>query len=189
LEILKSAKKSLGNAIYVETESGFHPNYINESTQAEVDIFMRQNGFILFDLLQLRMPLNNKFKEHARAKAQLLWCECKWIKDLITIDQNNEFEKLNLNRAKAIKYLLICAINGVYDYGYEYARIFNKHKLIDDDELKYLSEIENWKLANSNKVNGNKNKRTAISKVKSLVKKLLKKNINLSSALLKSMSN
>lgn len=181
LEILGSAKKGLTNAIYVETESGFHANYINESTQAEVDTFMRKNGFILFDLLLKRMPLNNQFKNFARPNAQVLWCECKWIKDLITIEQNNEFEKLNLKRPKALKYLLICAVNGAYDYGFEYAKIFNKHKLIDDNELEQLSEIDQWKFSDSNE--------TGSSEVsfKSLIKKLLKKNIKISSGLLKRM--
>lgn len=183
LEILKSAKNGLKNTIYVETESGFHPNYVNESTQAEVDIFMRQHGFILFDLLLKRMPLNNKFKDYARPNAQILWCECKWIRDLISIDENNEFEKLNLNRSKALKYLLICAVNGAYDYGYQYAKIFHKYKLIDDSELEHLSKIDYWKLMDKNETSGNK------SAIKSLVRKLLKKNIKISSALLNRMKS
>jgi FkbM family methyltransferase len=181
LEILKSAKKRLKDAIYVETESGFHANYINESTQAEVDIFMRQSGFILFDVLLKRMPLNNPFKDHARKSAQVLWCECKWIKDLLTIEQNNEFQKLNLTRSKALKYLLICAVNGAYDYGFEYAKIFNKYNLIDNEELERLSKIDHWKFTDNNEPGANK------SVISSFVKKLLKKNINLSSALLNRM--
>jgi hypothetical protein len=164
----------------VETESGFHPNYINESTQADVDLFMRRNGFILLGLLQRRMPLNNEFKDFARPHAQVLWCECRWLKDLITIDQNNQFGKLNLSRSKALKYLLICAVNGVYDYGFEYAKIFYKHSLIDRGELEYLSKIENWKFPERDRIN-------ARSKFKLFLRKLLRKNIAISTKWLKTM--
>jgi FkbM family methyltransferase len=174
LEILSSANVALKRAIYVETESGFHANYVNESTQAEVDLFMRQNGFILFGLLERRMPLNNEFKNESRAKAQVLWCECKWLRDLITVDQNNEFDKLEIDRPKALKYLLICAVCGIYDYGLEYAKIFKKHGLIDDFEFNELLDFEKWSFKNKSFTN---QKNSFDARQKSLVKSILVKNI------------
>lgn len=185
LEILKSASRGLKQAIYVETESGFHPNYINESTQSEIDNFMRQNGFILFDILPRRMPLKNHFKDYGRPNAQVLWCECKWIRDLITASKKNRFSELRINRAKALKYLMILAVNGIYDYGLEYAKIFHKHKLIDDNELEELSHIDTWRFVDLNETTGTKNIDSSISfKFKLLFKKALYKNIQLSSRLL-----
>jgi FkbM family methyltransferase len=184
LEILKSAKAALERAIYVETESGFHANYVGESTQADVDVFMRQNGFILFGLMERRMPLKNKFKEYARPNAQVLWCECKWLRDLISVDQKDKFQELRIDRSKALKYLLVCAVSGMYDYGLEYARIFNKHKLIDDNELKLLSEIGAWNLIDHrNLKNRSRNEHGKKLSFKSLFIRILLKNMQISQKL------
>jgi FkbM family methyltransferase len=189
LEILKSAKNNLKDAICVETESGFHSNYINESTQAEVDLFMRQNGFLLFGIMERRMPLNNKFKDYARPNAQVLWCECKWVKDLISADENGQFNELGISRSKALKYLLILAVQGIYDYGLAYAHIFNKYKLIDDYELQELSDISNWEFQKEQREEnrGSPGSKTS-SYLKLLMKKVILKNIHISSKMLSYLS-
>lgn len=149
LEILSGAQELVNDAIYVETESGFTPNYIKESTQAQVDEYMRSKGFLLFDLILYRMPQNNLFKEVNTDHAQLLWSESVWLKDYLTLHKKNELvPEKNINREKALKALTICAVQGCIDYGFELSKIFNELGLLSKSELENLSDKRAWSLGN-----------------------------------------
>ena len=143
LQILQGGEQLINNAFYVETESGFTPNYINESTQSQVDEYMRSKGFLLFDLILYRMPLDNRFKNICK-KSQLLWTEAIWLKDYITLFQQNKLKSNDLSREKALKILLLCSIQGCIDYGYELAKIFSKLHLITMEEFSLLEDERNW---------------------------------------------
>jgi FkbM family methyltransferase len=147
LEILKGATELLDQSIYAETESGFTPNYENESTQAEVDEYMRSKGFLLFDLILSRMPLDNMFKNANESKAMLLWSESVWLRDYITMFNSNSLVPgTNISREKCLKALAICAIQGCIDYGFEIARIFYELRLLTRVELESLEKKSAWKL-------------------------------------------
>ncbi len=147
LEILSGAGKLLDDAIYVETESGFTPNYIKESTQAQVDEYMRSKGFLLFDLILYRVPQNNAFKDANPTRAQLLWSESVWLRDYISLYKTNRLiPGKNINRVKALKSLVICAVQGCVDFGLELAKIFHALHLLSDAEFARLSDEREWKL-------------------------------------------
>lgn len=153
LEILKGAGGLLDRAIYVETESGFTPNYINESTQAQVDEYMRSKGFLLFDLKLSRVQHDNIFKKVNKDRGLLLWSESVWLRDYISLYQKNALVVgNNISREKAIKALTICSIQGCFDYGFELAKIFRELDLISHQELDSLTKPDEWLLAERSEV-------------------------------------
>lgn len=144
--ILEGGKSKIRQALYVETESGFTPNYIGESTQADVDIYMREQGFLLFDMLTYRMPYSNNFADLEERKSQLLWAESVWLRDLIAMYSNNDNILTDADRIIFLKMTLLCAVLGAYDYGLALVQLGHKLGLLSDDELNRLSKIDNWLL-------------------------------------------
>lgn len=147
LPILTNAGVLLQQAFFVETETGFVENYIGESTYAEIDLFMRSKGFLLFDINTThRIARDNHFKETPSGAEQILWCEATWMKDYVTLINNGSMNAAGIVREKALKILIICGLQGCVDYGYELAVLFNQLHLIDADELKTLADKKAWLL-------------------------------------------
>lgn len=143
IPILNDAKIVLDEVFYLETENGFAKNYINESTFAEIDMFLKDHNFMLFDInTNHRVSRKNKINGEFGSREQILWAESVWLKDYITIfNENPNFE---LNREKAIKILIICAFQGCYSYGLELAELFKLKNYITEEELFSLLKIEGW---------------------------------------------
>lgn len=144
--ILEGGNSKIKQALYVETESGFTPNYVGESTQADVDIYMREHGFLLFDLVTYRMPYQNSFANLVDRKSQLLWSESVWLKDLIAMYGNKDISLTDVDRFIFLKMVILCAVLGTYDYGLAVVQLGHKLGLMSDDELARFSKIENWLL-------------------------------------------
>ncbi len=147
LEILKGAGGLLDRAIYVETESGFTSNYVGESTQAEVDQYMRSRGFLLFDLKLSRMSHDNVLQGANPDRAMLLWSESVWLRDYVALfNARTLVPGANIDRKKAIKVLAVCAIQGCADFGLECAQVFWKLGLLSEEEFESLKNEEAWRL-------------------------------------------
>jgi FkbM family methyltransferase len=149
LPILANAGEILEKSFFVETETGFVENYLGETTYSQIDDFMRSKGFLLFDLnTSHRIARNNIFKETTTGAEQLMWCEATWLKDYIFLIEQGKMDKNHITREKALKILIICALQGCLDYGYELASCFWQLKLIDFAELASLEKENNWLLSN-----------------------------------------
>jgi FkbM family methyltransferase len=144
--ILSGSTRALESALYVETESGFTPNYIGESTQAEVDMYMREKGFLLFDLTLFKMPYNNEFAHISPSNGQLLWSESVWLKDLIKLYADPGKTLNDADRIVFLKMLVLCAVVGCYDYGLAIAIRALQLNLINQVEFDTLSNFDNWQL-------------------------------------------
>ena len=141
LRILQSSGAVLDRAFYVETESGFVSNYRGESTQAEVDLFMRERGFLMFDINpNHRITRANAFAKGVDTRAQPLWCEAVWLKDYPRLGT------ADLTRAKALKALLLCAAHGFLDFGLELAECFGRDGLLTEAEVQALRDPLAWAL-------------------------------------------
>lgn len=139
LKILQSSGAILDQAFYVETESGFVSNYVGESTQAEVDLFMRDRGFLMFDINpDHRITRANEFAKGIETRAQPLWCEVVWLKDYVRLGTEG------LTEAKALKALLLCAGHGFLDYGLELAALFHRDGLLSEEQFTALASPEAW---------------------------------------------
>lgn len=152
LRILKNAGRLLDNTFYLETENGFTRNYTGENTYAELDEFLRESGFLMFDInTDHRIPRKNIFAKHPTGKEQILWAESVWLKDYIGLDRHGKFEKLQISRDDAKKALVICAIQGCIDFGYELADFFKLKQLISKAEFDNLSKSSDWAFLISSK--------------------------------------
>lgn len=152
LPIFLSAPDIIDNAFLVETETGFVENYKGETTFTQISEFMQKKDFLLFGInTSHRVSRNNQFSNKS-SNQQILWCEAMWIKDYVAIEQK---VGLNIDRAKALKALMLCANHGCIDYGFELSTLFFEKKLITDSEYKSLKDIKGWYLQkpkSSNKI-------------------------------------
>jgi FkbM family methyltransferase len=141
LPILRSATRLLQDVFCVESETGFVENYVGETVAAQVDEFMRENGFLMFDMTIHRVGRANRFDRHSRQ--QPLWCESLWMRDYLALDSWDIPVPLP-DRLQALKSLYICRALGFPDYGLELARYFHSHGLLSDEELVSLTDSSTW---------------------------------------------
>jgi hypothetical protein len=147
LPILAGAIKNVKSAFLIETETGFEENYIRETTFQQISTFMNENDFLLFDLnSNHRVSRKNHFS-YLTGNGELFYCEALWLKDYISIEKR---EGLHIDRAKALKALILCANHGCIDYGYELATLFRNNNLITESELNTLREDKSWALIKTN---------------------------------------
>ena len=148
LPILSNADALLDRAFYIETETGFVENYCGETTYAQIDEFMRDHGFLLFDInVRHRISRNNQFQHRPSGGEQILWCEATWLRDYASSTAKDQVA--TLERGKALKSLLLCALQGCPDFGFELAETFHKYNLLSDSELGLLSQRSTWNLQRS----------------------------------------
>lgn len=143
LPILENAPSKVKSAFLIETETGFVENYKGESTFAQISNFMKENNFLLFDLnSNHRESRDNELSETSKNQ-EILWCEALWLKDYLKLEEQ---EKLDIDRVKALKSLILCANHGCIDYGLELAELFVQKKLISNEEYQDLKNENNWQL-------------------------------------------
>lgn len=141
LPILRSASTVLSDTFCVETETGFVENYVGETVAAEVDEFMRDNGFLLFDIKIHRVGRANRFAQQSRQ--QPLWCESLWMRDY-KASESWDIDVPPPSRTQATRALYICKTLNFPDYGFELARDFHSQGLLNDRELALLSDSRIW---------------------------------------------
>jgi len=143
LPILKTSHEVLKSVFYLETENGFTQNYEGETTFAEIDLFLRENDFLMFDINTThRVSRSNRVTGDYGPREQLLWAESVWLRDWVAVV--NKHGTLELTRAQALKSLLICAFEGCYSFGVELASLFAEFKLVTRGELDRLHSQDAW---------------------------------------------
>jgi len=146
LPILKGGKKILDNVFYLETETGFLDNYEGETTFSQVSEYLLRQNFIMFDINpNHRIRRKGPFAKSEQSLGQPLWCEAVWLKDLIQCHKQGTLPAID--RAKAIRCLLLCASNAFYDFGYELAELFcHELGVLSHTDLDVLTNIDSWKI-------------------------------------------
>ena len=141
LEILKSGQSLLETSmfgIYIETE--FQELYKGQSLFADIDKYLRNIGFILFDIDRVLMRRHNYSTEYYSRK-QISHCHCLYFKPPENIDgQTNEsltnkFEQL----------LLIAIANEHYDLAREICSVEpSRYLLFEKHGNALLDELEDY---------------------------------------------
>lgn len=145
LPILSRAVDILESAFYVETETGFTQNYIGETTFSQLDGFMQAQGFLMFDInTNHRVPRDNYFKNYPSGKEQILWAESVWLKDYIELERRGLFDISMFNERKIKKILILCSLQGCYDFGLELAEFFHTKGFLSKKEISCLKSIDAW---------------------------------------------
>jgi FkbM family methyltransferase len=150
LPILSKAGHLLDSCFFVETETGFTENYIGETTFSQLDRFMQENDFLMFDInTSHRIARNNRFKDSPSGHEQILWAEATWLRDYVGMDQKGKFDAVGFNTHKARKVLVLCALQQCYDFGYELAGFFHHKGFLSAEEYEDLGEISAWHIHDS----------------------------------------
>jgi FkbM family methyltransferase len=117
LDVLHGATTLLNKTILaIQIEVEFSPLYINQPLFAEVDTFLRQQKFSLFDLYSSYRPRNiiNQYSRYHR-HGQILWGDAFYLRDLL-LDQFSQEEK---KPDKILKLTCVADVMGFYDYALE----------------------------------------------------------------------
>lgn len=85
LDVLKGATRTLGKTAVVELEVEFVPLYKDQPLFAEIDMFMRANGFLLHKFHEVAGRAMRPFlvdNDLFKPLSQLLWANAVYIKDV-----------------------------------------------------------------------------------------------------------
>ena len=141
LEILMSGQLLLESSIlgiFIETE--FQELYEGQSLFADVDKYLRNLGFILFDIDRVLMRRQNYSKEYYSRK-QISHCHCLYLKPLSLINEQNS-KSLN-NKLEQL--LVITMANEHYDLAREICSIEpSRYLLFEKHGKSLLDELEDY---------------------------------------------
>jgi FkbM family methyltransferase len=116
LDVLEGARNILSSgtlAIQIEVE--FSHLYTNQPLFADVDTFLRNHDFTLFDLTQsYRLKARSPIRSSARS-GQLLWGDAYYFRDLIREDMNDKLK----SPERILKLACIADIMNFPDYALE----------------------------------------------------------------------
>jgi hypothetical protein len=81
LEVLKGSQNLLSKSVLaIQAEVEFSPLYVGEALFADVDRFMREQGFVLFDLLPPHRGQRSPLRSQERP-GQILWTDVFYLRD------------------------------------------------------------------------------------------------------------
>ncbi len=91
LAVLKNAREKLKETLFVQTEAAFYPLYKNQPLFADIDIFLRENGFYLHTFERV---LTRAFKPITSQKSPAGGLNQVFEADAVYVRQFTEFDKL-----------------------------------------------------------------------------------------------
>ncbi|MFC2140538.1 FkbM family methyltransferase, partial [Candidatus Auribacterota bacterium] len=125
LAILEGSTKTLNNVWGVEVEVEFTKLYKDQPLFADVDNFLRQFGFQLFDLRPFYWKRKHG-KKYGRLKGQIIFADALYLLDINQLhsrlsDIRDDFDR----KAKFLKAISIAILYGYVDYA---AALFKEKK-------------------------------------------------------------
>jgi len=99
LMVMQNAVTSLQNALFIQTEVEFVPLYVDQPLFSDVDLFLRQHGFVLhrYDhpVSRVIKPLLVNNNIYA-GLSQLLWADALYVRDFTRLDVLTDDQLLRL---------------------------------------------------------------------------------------------
>jgi len=114
LNVFKNAEDKLKNALVIQTEVNFIRLYENQPLFAEIDQWMRENGFMLHTLLEQRKRLYAPMKINGgihQGINQLTTADAVYVRDI------NALQSISVEQRKKLAFILSKAY-GSYDLAY-----------------------------------------------------------------------
>ena len=135
LNILQGSEKALsGDVLAIEVEVEFSQLYEGQPLFAEVDNYLRNKGFSLFDLNRHRWKRKN-VPHNMPCRGQLVFGDALYLKT--DLEENIR----RLEKGKALKFIFISALLGYYDYGRYINRLLFQNRIVDQIEMKQINEF------------------------------------------------
>lgn len=141
LPILEHAQRLLPSLLCIEAETGFVENYVGETVLSQLDPFLKERGFLMFDLRVHRSARRNALA--GVGVEQPFYCESVWVRDFLAASSWG-IEVQTPDRITAVKTLTICWALRFADYGLELAEHFAGLGLITREELLRLGARSLW---------------------------------------------
>jgi FkbM family methyltransferase len=118
LELMEASPRSVESAVAISVDVIFHADWIDAPTFADIDTYMRRNGFALYDLRSLKK--NEQFSapmtfydEHGKMRGQTACGDAVYIRDHLTSNRPCPPFELLLKTAVAAE------VNHVATYAFE----------------------------------------------------------------------
>lgn len=112
LEVLRGAEIFLSSSILgIKVEVEFSPMYLDQPLFSDVDAYLRQFGFVLFDLLRHRYRGQN-YSRDLDTRGQLLYGDAFYLKDYQPLAKK-------ANKQAMTKLAIIAAFHDFHDYALE----------------------------------------------------------------------
>lgn len=135
LQILEGARDALKSSIFgVDVEVEFSPIYKDQPLFPDVDNYLRDLGFVLFDMDLARLKRKKYGKIYS--KGQVLWAHALYFRDFIS---NKEGSYKNISPEKAIKTVAIAELHGFSDFALELLDFYNSKRIIELDVYKTIN--------------------------------------------------
>jgi FkbM family methyltransferase len=142
LEILRGAEKTLSQCYVfgVEVEAEFSPMYKDQSFFADIDVFLREKGFTLFDI---RTPPGRRVRKTVPAGSrewmgQALWTDAVYFRDLAT---NESGRREKLTRETAVKTIATAELHGFGDFALELLDTYRNESIVSDAEYRAIKKM------------------------------------------------
>jgi len=138
MRILEGAKETLKSYVFgIDIELEFLPLYKQQPLFSDVDEYLREYGFVLFDLNLARL----KRKEYTKvySKGQVLWAHAVYFKDFLS--DKNWGPDSYFCFEKAIKSIAIVELYGFPDFALELLDFYKNKRIIDPGIYKDIKDI------------------------------------------------
>ena len=134
LAILKGGERALSNCFGIEVEVEFLPLYQNQPLFSELEIFLRNFGFELFDIKR-HFEKRVEYRDIYQAKGQLVCGDALFLKSCKRFIQDISTQNDEKIRAKILKSILVCYLYRLIDYALEITeKAFNRQYLTEREK-------------------------------------------------------
>ncbi len=138
LNILKNAVKTLKKTLIIETEVEFIPLYKNQPLFGDIQVFLREHGFILHKFIDVAgralVPMQGEII--TAPMSQLLWADAVFIRDYTKLELFNDKELLK-------SALIMNDVYNSYDLVLYFLTEYDKRRNTNL-ALKYISFLDNF---------------------------------------------
>lgn len=130
LEILRGSSNILSSMFAVEVEVEFTPIYKDQPLFGDVDTYLRQKGFTLFDLR--RHWWMRDTTPHVRSRGQIVFGDALYMRDLLSSNEKTKTYQDYITQApsKTAKTVMVAVALGYPDYALNLIDHFIDQKLI-----------------------------------------------------------
>jgi len=132
LFVLQGASRALASSVVgVEVEVEFAPIYRDQPLFADVDRFLRELGYLLFDLRPCHWK-RTAGRGLGGPYGQIVWADALYLKSLPALSAALGDREPALRKGKLLKAVSVALLYGYYDYALEMVR--GIHEVLSPDE-------------------------------------------------------
>lgn len=139
LDILNGGKQTLSKCFGVEVEVEFLLLYKEQSLFSEIEVYLRNLGFELFDI-KMHFEKRVKYKDIYQKKGQLTCGDALFLRNYNNFISDISNQNKEIIKAKILKSIVICSLYGLIDYALEITEASFNHKYIKEEEKEKIKK-------------------------------------------------